>query len=95
MGLKSDSDPSGALWSPDKQASHADAPILLIHGKDDTVVPIRQAEMMSHALRSAGKTVELTVLPTSDHWIGNGTEANRVAMLKAMVGWLEKYDPPQ
>jgi dienelactone hydrolase len=95
MGLKSDSDPAGALWSPTKLAAHADAPILLIHGKDDTVVPIRQAEMMSRALKGAGKPVELDVLPTSDHWIGNGSEQNRVAMLKAMVDWLEKYDPPQ
>jgi dienelactone hydrolase len=94
MGLKSESDSSGALWSPDKQASHADAPILLIHGKDDTVVPIRQAEMMNRALRAAGKAVQLDVLPTSDHWIGNGSEQNRTAMLKAMVAWLETYDPP-
>jgi dipeptidyl aminopeptidase/acylaminoacyl peptidase len=38
--------------------------------------------------------VDFVVLPTSDHWIGAGTEANRVAMLRAMDAWLEKYDPP-
>jgi len=93
MGLKSSGDPEGALWSPAKLASHADAPIMLIHGKDDTVVPFTQAEEMARALRAAGKTVELVVLPTSDHWIGNGTAANRTAMLQATLRWLEKYNP--
>lgn len=48
---------------------------------------------MAHALRSAGKTVSMDVLPPSDHWIGNGTEANRTAMLTAMINWIEAYNP--
>ncbi|HLI79976.1 MAG TPA: prolyl oligopeptidase family serine peptidase, partial [Candidatus Binataceae bacterium] len=39
-------------------AAQADAPILLIHGKRDTVVPIAQSEDMQSALKSAGKPVE-------------------------------------
>jgi dienelactone hydrolase len=94
MGLKGPSDPVGAAYSPVRHAGQADAPLLLIHGKDDTVVPFRQSEAMVRAMRAAGKTVDFVVLPTSDHWIGAGSEANRVAMLKAMDAWLEKYDPP-
>jgi dienelactone hydrolase len=94
MGLKGAGDPEGALYSPAKLAGHADAPILLIHGKDDSVVPFRQASEMEGALKGAHKTVELLVLPTSDHWIGSGDEANTTTMLKAMVAFLEKYNPP-
>lgn len=43
--------------SPIARAAHADAPILLIHGKDDTVVPISQSETMESALKRAGKPV--------------------------------------
>ncbi|HEY5106000.1 MAG TPA: alpha/beta fold hydrolase [Caulobacteraceae bacterium] len=93
MGLKSAGDPAGADYSPAKLADRADAPIMLIHGKDDTVVPFSQSEEMAKALRAAGKTVDLVVLPTSDHWIGNGSQANRTAMLTASVDWLEKYNP--
>jgi dipeptidyl aminopeptidase/acylaminoacyl peptidase len=94
MGLRGADDPMGAAYSPAKLAARADAPILLIHGKDDTVVPISQEEEMARALRAAGKTVDVLILPTSDHWIGNGSEANRAAMLKAMIAWIEKYNPP-
>lgn len=31
----------------------------MIHGKDDTVVPIAQSGMMKSALKDAGKPVEL------------------------------------
>ncbi len=95
MGLKNSDDPTGKLYSPAKLASRADAPILLIHGKDDTVVPFQQAQEMDDALRGAHKSVEFLVLPTSDHWIGNGSQVNRQAMLGAMVAFLEKYNPPQ
>ena len=93
MGLKNADDFTGKLYSPAKLASRADAPILLIHGKDDTVVPIAQANEMADALRGAHKSVQVLILPTSDHWIGAGSQTNRQAMLTAMVGFLEKYNP--
>src|SRR5690606_14537839 len=45
--------------SPRRQAARADAPILLIHGRDDTVVPFDQSDNMAHALRAAGKPYKL------------------------------------
>jgi dipeptidyl aminopeptidase/acylaminoacyl peptidase len=45
------------------------APVLLIHGKDDTVVPYEQSDVMADALKHAGKTVELVTLKHEDHWL--------------------------
>jgi dipeptidyl aminopeptidase/acylaminoacyl peptidase len=78
--------------SPIRLADHADAPILLIHGKDDTVVPIDQSQSMEQALRHAGKPVELIALPGADHWLLQ--EDARVAMLKASVAFVMKNNPP-
>lgn len=78
--------------SPHEHADRADAPILLIHGKDDTVVPIEQSEDMASALRSAGKPVELVKLDDEDHWLSR--EKTRTEMLKAAVEFVEKYNPP-
>ena len=78
--------------SPAKQARQADAPILLIHGKDDTVVPIEQSDAMEKALKAAGKPVERLTLAGADHWLLK--EDTRVAMLKASVAFVEKYNPP-
>ena len=78
--------------SPAKLAERADAPILLIHGKDDTVVPIDQSDAMEKALKAAGKPVERLTLAGADHWLLK--EDTRVAMLKASVAFVEKYNPP-
>jgi dipeptidyl aminopeptidase/acylaminoacyl peptidase len=78
--------------SPANQAAQADAPILLIHGKDDTVVPIDQSQEMEHALKAAGKPVEFITLPGADHWLLH--EDTRLAMAKASIAFVLKYNPP-
>lgn len=78
--------------SPARRADQADAPILLIHGKDDTVVPIDQSQEMARALRSAGKPVEFVTLPGADHHFLH--EDTRLAMAKASLAFVLKYDPP-
>jgi dipeptidyl aminopeptidase/acylaminoacyl peptidase len=79
--------------SPALLADKADAPILLIHGKDDTRVPIEQSEQMAAALKRAGKIYEFVVLPHEDHFLSR--EATRLAMLTAAVNFVQKYDPAQ
>jgi dipeptidyl aminopeptidase/acylaminoacyl peptidase len=78
--------------SPARLAKNADAPVLLIVGKDDTVVPVTQSFAMRDALQSAKKDVDLIVLPGEDHWLSR--EATRTQMLTASVAFVEKYNPP-
>jgi dipeptidyl aminopeptidase/acylaminoacyl peptidase len=93
MGVESGSDGDVLdTISPVALAAHADAPILLIHGKDDTVVPIRQSEAMKAALERAGKPVEFVEMDNEDHWLSR--EPTRIQMLKAAVAFVEKYNPP-
>jgi dipeptidyl aminopeptidase/acylaminoacyl peptidase len=47
---------------------------------------------MQAALQSAGKPVEVLILPTSDHWLLH--EDMRTMMVKASVAFVEKYNPP-
>lgn len=42
-------------------------PVLLIHGKEDGVVPIEQSEFMAEAMEDAGKAFEMVVLEESAH----------------------------
>ncbi len=95
MGAKSASDPVLATISPLTFAARADAPVLLIHGLDDTVVPFDQSKVMAAALTKAGKPVELVRLTGEDHWLSRGE--TRTAMLTATAAFLAKYlpaDPP-
>lgn len=79
-------------FSPVNFAAKADAPILLVHGKDDLVVPYKQSQIMETALRAAGKPVEMVTLPGEDHWLSRG--ATRLAMLEATVAFVLKHNPP-
>jgi dipeptidyl aminopeptidase/acylaminoacyl peptidase len=93
MGAKSDYGNTGlAEVSPARLADHADAPILLINGVDDTVVPPDQSAEMEQALRRAGKPVERITLPGADHWLLE--EPTRIAMIKASVNFVLKHNPP-
>jgi dipeptidyl aminopeptidase/acylaminoacyl peptidase len=79
--------------SPRRFADRTDAPMLLIHGIDDTVVPFEQSRIMGDALRAAGKPYELIRLNGEDHWLSRGE--TRTRMLAETLRWLETYNPAQ
>jgi dipeptidyl aminopeptidase/acylaminoacyl peptidase len=77
------------------QIKHVDAvraPVLLIHGRDDTVVPFEQSQIMYDALRSANKDAQLVTLTKEDHWLSSGD--TRLQMLQATVTFLRAHNPP-
>ncbi|PTS87978.1 MULTISPECIES: alpha/beta hydrolase family protein [unclassified Caulobacter] len=92
MGADGVRDPDLATLSPARLADRASIPILLIHGKDDTVVPYDQSQVMAAALKRAGRPVEIVTLDGEDHWLSRG--ATRLTMLTATVDFLEKHNPP-
>ncbi|WP_426037804.1 alpha/beta hydrolase family protein [Brevundimonas sp. DC300-4] len=77
--------------SPVKLAEQAGAPILLLHGRDDSVVPIDQSRIMATALRRAGKPVEFVELEGEDHWLSRGDTRQR--MLTETVDFLQANNP--
>ncbi len=91
FGATSAIDPVLHAMSPLAFARNASAPILLIHGRDDTVVPYVHSSTMQGALRAAGKTVEFVTLDSEDHWLSH--EKTRRQTLEASVAFVEKYNP--
>jgi dipeptidyl aminopeptidase/acylaminoacyl peptidase len=92
LGVEGRNDPNLDAISPIRFIDRVTIPILLVHGKDDTVVLYDQSQVMYDALRKAGKPVELVTLKDEDHWMSRGP--TRVQMLEAVVGFLEKHNPP-
>ncbi len=92
LGVNDLNDPKLDAISPIKHVDKVSIPILLIHGRDDTVVPISQSEDMADALRKAGKPVEMVTLDGEDHWLSRS--ATRLQMLEATVKFLETNNPP-
>ena len=75
--------------SPALRAGNAGSPILLIHSKDDIVVPVIQSRIMRNALQSAGKQHEYAELDGEDHWLSSG--ATRTEMLSRSIKFIDQH----
>ncbi|MDZ4268041.1 MAG: prolyl oligopeptidase family serine peptidase, partial [Mycobacterium sp.] len=62
------------------------APLLLVHGLNDTNVPPSESQQMCDALTGLGRKVELLLFEDDGHEIDK--RENRAVLLKAMTDWL-------
>ena len=77
--------------SPAKQAAKASCPVLVVHGTDDTRVPIEQSYEMQNAMKAAGKEVQLITYKGQTHWEDDQT--SRIAMMQAAMDFIQKHNP--
>jgi dipeptidyl aminopeptidase/acylaminoacyl peptidase len=92
MGVTGPGDRALDEISPIRHVDAINVPVLMIHGRDDTVVPFEQSEVMFDAMKSARKDVELVRLNREDHWLSHSE--TRLQMLKTSVGFLRAHNPP-
>ena len=92
LGVTDVGDPSIDERSPLRHANAVTVPVLLIHGRDDTVVPYDQSRRMADALERLHKPVEMVDLKSEDHWLSRSE--TRLQMLAATVGFLKANNPP-
>jgi dipeptidyl aminopeptidase/acylaminoacyl peptidase len=92
MGAAYKNDPALLAVSPIEHVEAVSVPVLLIHGRDDTVVPYEQSDVMLSALKRAGKSVALVTMKHEDHWLSRGE--TRLQMLQATVDFLVTNNPP-
>jgi dipeptidyl aminopeptidase/acylaminoacyl peptidase len=71
-------DPRVGQKSPARHARDIRAPVLLIHGSNDSVVPFAQSQMMDNALSAAGVPHQLITLDSGDHWLSSGATRTRL-----------------
>lgn len=93
-GLMADGDARRAKLesiSPVNFAENVKAPVLLLHGDDDTVVPYDQSRIMERALRRADKPVELIKLKGEDHWLS--VADTRLQTLREMDRFIAEHLP--
>lgn len=75
------------IFTPEKSA----IPLLLVHGKVDTVVPVAQSREMAERLRAAGRDVTYIEQPLGDHHFTRSED--RLEFLRAMQAFLDKHNP--
>ncbi len=78
---------SGALIAPDGLAARRnDAPVLLVHGEADGVVPASRSRDAEHALRAAGVPVQASYTPGLGHGIDQAGLATGLSALRKGFG---------
>ena len=78
-----------AIRSAVNYADQISAPVLIIHGAQDNIVPVEQAYEMYDALERAGKTVEMKIYPEELHCINQPDSRNEV--WEMMFDWFSRY----
>jgi acetyl esterase/lipase len=79
----------GRQISPVNHVTQDDPPTLIIHGDEDRLVPIQQAELIVEKLKAAGVTAELAVKPGAGHgWPELGKDFTRIA------DWFDQHLAP-
>lgn len=75
--------------SPVARADEIRAPVLLLHGEEDTIVPLSQAVRMQNVLEQAGEDVRLVSLPGENHHLHNAS--SRLTILREMESFLARH----
>ncbi len=75
--------------SPVNFANKMNIPILLIHGTDDKIVPVKHSQVMADALTKQNKQVDYIELKHANHHLSN--QAHRIQTLEAMADFFDKH----
>jgi acetyl esterase/lipase len=77
--------------SPINYAANFSTPILIMHGKADQTVPVKQSREMVEKLKAAGAVYKYVEQPEGDHHFTR--EADRLQFLQELEAFLAKYNP--
>jgi dipeptidyl aminopeptidase/acylaminoacyl peptidase len=75
--------------SPIHKLDRVTAPTLVLHGANDTNVPVVEAEQVVNTLKGRGIAVEYVLFPDEGH--GFRKTSNRIRANAEMVRWFEKH----
>lgn len=75
--------------SPINKLDRVKAPTLVLHGANDTNVPVCEAEQVVDRLRARDIPVEYILFPDEGH--GFKLEQNRITAAKAIVSWFVRF----
>lgn len=75
--------------SPIAHIKNANTPTLIIHGAQDTRVPIGQSQELYTALKWKGVPVEFVIYPREGH--GVAEKAHQADFMQRVFGWFDKY----
>lgn len=80
--------------SPAQLVHRIEAPMMIVHGTDDLIVPFSQAEYMARAMDEAGKPYELVAIEDGPHQSYRMTVAHKRELYANLERFLFEHNPP-
>ena len=80
--------------SPAHQVANIQAPLMLVHGTDDIIVPFEQSEIMARAMDEIGMPYELVAIQDGPHQSYRMTVANKLELYSNLERFLFEHNPP-
>ncbi len=92
-GASNDGDFQGMLRlaSPLYMAEFFRAPVLFVHGADDTLLPPEESERMAARLKASGATTEVMVVPGGERLFNFRQPELATRAWQATLAWLDRY----
>jgi dipeptidyl aminopeptidase/acylaminoacyl peptidase len=82
------------LASPLYMAEFVRAPVLFVHGAQDTLLPPEESERMAERLKASGDTTELLVVPGGERLFNFRQPQQATHAWQATLAWLDRYLHP-
>ena len=92
-GTSNDADLQSALRlaSPVYMAEFIRAPVLFVHGADDTLLPVEESERMAERLKASGGTTEVLVVPDAGRLFNFRQSRQATQAWQATLAWLDRH----
>ena len=82
------------LASPLYMAEFVRAPVLFVHGAEDTLLPLEESERMAERLKASGDTTEVLVVPGGGRLFNFRQPQQATYAWQATLAWLDRYLHP-
>jgi fermentation-respiration switch protein FrsA (DUF1100 family) len=77
--------------SPIHYLDRVATPLLIVHGSEDSAVPVFLADQVFSGLRRLGKPVTYARYNGEEHWEGGWSNANQLDVLQRTIAWFDRY----
>ena len=82
------------LASPLYMAEFVRAPVLFVHGAEDTLLPPEESERMAERMKASGGTTEVLLVPGGGRLFNFSHPQQATDAWQATLAWLERYLHP-
>jgi dipeptidyl aminopeptidase/acylaminoacyl peptidase len=79
------------LASPLSMAEYVNAPVLFVHGAQETLIPPEESQRMAASMQASGHTAEVLLLPDGGRFFNFRQPEEATQAWQATLAWLDRY----